>query len=80
MGVDSYGQIISGIQLIPHASRKEYRTMHALYSWCIVSYLTMWLCGFLHWWNLMNDVIMWIVWKCVHGRCYFLWCLYTCWL
>jgi len=37
VGVDSYGKMISGIQLVPHASREESRTLHALYNWWIVS-------------------------------------------
>jgi len=41
VGVESYSIIISGIQLVPHASREESRTLHAQYNWWIASYLTM---------------------------------------
>jgi len=41
VGVDSYGKIIPGNQLVLLASTEESRTLHALYNWCIVSYLTM---------------------------------------
>jgi len=48
VGVDSYGKIISGIQLVPHAFREESRTLHAfenLVSCVVIEYVTWWICA-----------------------------------
>jgi len=93
--VDSYGKIISGIQLIPHACRGV-RTLHALrlVKGVILDHVIWWSCALVKFGELyefsdlgimsLGDIcdwwIMWIVWRCVHvDVCYFLWCLYTWW-
>jgi len=59
-----FGNITSDVQnLVPHASREESKTLHAFDEWWNVSYLNMWLGEYVHWWNLMNVVIRWIVWN-----------------
>jgi len=75
MLVDSITVKLSPKSYWYHMHLEKSRTLLALDNWWVVSYLTMWIGVYVHWWNLVNVVntwkrwIVWIAW---------LW-LYTWW-
>jgi len=49
-----------------HMHLDESGTLHALDNWWVVSYLTMWIDDYVHWWNFADVVNIWKRWICIH--------------